>query len=274
MNTTVYATAWCRLRLVTALLGALALVAGCATTRPARYFVSPGGIGVAVISAPQAEIATVRNAVREGAIEGLVPAFSGGPQALILGLFIAPFTAAYGATQGTACQQQIDAAYPRLSEKYAGIVQREISLTNVQNQFVAGLRKVTAAPIVEIGAPHRRDDADHRQQLLAAAAQRVLDHVFVIKVRNISIGADLKGHCDSWTVSVDMAIELWTVADRRLVFDRPLGYGPVSVPFVKGQWSELKSILDEPGAFQARLVPVFEAAGTNLVYESRFLLPP
>ena len=271
MNTDQYATAWSKLRVFAAVLGVLALMAGCATTRPDPYPLSSGRIGVALASAPHAELATVKNVVGDGAVEGLRPAFSGGvPGALVIGPLVAPFTVAYGAARGAACQQELDVAYAGLSEKYAEIVQREFSLSDLQRQFVAMLRERTWAPVVEVEAPYGDDSADRQQQLLLSAAQRGLEHLFVVKIQNVRIEADFEGDCDILQEAFRTSIgQLWGVADRKLVIDGKLG-----APFAYGKVSELKSVLDEPGALHARLVSILEAAATRLLYDSRFLFPP
>ncbi len=120
------ANARSRLGVLAALLGALASVAGCATTKPAPpYLLSPDGIGVAVTSLPKSELAIVPSAVRSEAIGG---AMAAGQGAVFLGplvLLLAPFTAAYGAANGASCDRKLDAAYPSLSEKFSAIVQRD-----------------------------------------------------------------------------------------------------------------------------------------------------
>jgi len=274
MNTTKCATAMSNLRVLSAFLCALSLLTGCATTRPGRYFLRPGAIGVAVISAPTADLATVKRFADDGLVGGLIAPLALGPLGVFVWPFVAPITTVVGVTRGTTCDQRLDAAYPNLPEKYVEIVQREFSLADAQDQFAVALRKLTAAPIVEVAAPHGVDDAVRQQQLLATAAQRALGHLFLVKIVSIRLEPDLDNHCDSWKVSINMGIELWNVTDRKLMHHGPLGYGKFGAPFVKGQWSELELVLDEPGALHARLMPVFDAAGTSLIYESSFLLPP
>lgn len=276
MNTAEGASARSRLGVLATFLGALAVVAGCATTRPAPYLLSSGGIGVAVISPPTAELATEANLAGRGFALGLVaplPLGNAGPVGLVVGVLIAPFTAAIGAAHGATCAQDLQAAYPGLSAKYAEIVQREFSLDDVRNQFVAVLRERTAVPIAEVEIPPATDESDRKQQLLAAAAQHALAHLFVVKIQNVSIaaniGSSVASNCDSWSVTVYMKVELWSVADRKLVL-----YPIAGNPFVQGQLLELKSVLDEPGALHSRLVPNFKIAAENMLDNRRFQLPP
>jgi hypothetical protein len=272
MNTFERVGAQSRLVALAAFLSPLAVVAGCASTRPAPYALSPGGIGVAVISAPQSEIATQGNIVAEGAAKGFGTGLGavGGPwagPAIVLGLFIAPFTMAYGAAQGAQCEKKFNAAYPRLSEKFPVVVQREISPADMQDQFAIVLRSSTAVPIVELETPTDTDDGGREQQLFVAAAQRDIGNLFLVNIHEISLepeGSD----CDSWRITVHMRVKLWSIADHKVVL-----YPQSGNPYVQGPLSELKSVLDESGALNSRFVPNFKLAAENMLDVRRIQLP-
>jgi hypothetical protein len=263
---------WSNLRAFAA-LGALALLAGCATTKPAPpYLVSPDGIGVAVASLPKAELATVPSAVRSETIGGALAAGKGAAFFGPLVLLLAPFTAAYGAAHGASCDQNLDAAYPSLSDKFSAIVQREFSLEDVQDQVVAVLQQHTSVPIVREEILYDSDKAAREQQPLAAAAQHARAHLFLVEIESISV-SPMGNECDSWGVRVAMRIQLWSVADRKPVLYLAFG-GDGSRLAVTGPLSEMRSIFDEPGALRSRLVPLFETTANALFYRPTFQLPP
>ena len=253
-------------------LGAIALLTGCATTKPAPpYLVSPDGIGVAVTSLPKSELTTVPSAVRSELIGGAMAAGQGAAFLGPLVLLLAPFTAAYGAAHGARCDQNLDAAYPGLSEKFSAIVQREFTLEDVQDQVVAVLQQHTSVPIAREEILYDSDKAALEQQALALAAQHTRAHLFVVEIENVSVSPAGK-ECDSWGVRAAMRIQLWRVADRKSIFNFSFG-GPSSRP-VTGPLSEMRSIFDEPGALRSRLVPLFEATANTLFYRPTFQLPP
>lgn len=262
---------WSCLRTFAALLTILGLVAGCATTKPAPpYLLSPDGIGLAVTSFPKSELATVPSAAGRGFVEG---AMAPGAGAAFLGplvLLIAPFTAVYGAALGASCGQKLDAAYPGLAQKFSEIMQREFFPADVQDQFVAVFQQGTSVPIAREEILDHSDHAPREQQPLAAAAQHGLAHLFLIEISSVSVTPSGK-ECDSWKVWVGMRIQLWSVADQKRMFFRPVS------PYVTGPLSEVKSVFDEPGALRSRLVPTFEVAASEFLeffHRAMFRLPP
>jgi len=269
-QTVAHASTVSHVRALAGLLGALCLVAGCATTRPAQYLLSSGGIGVAVVAPPATELATITNQAGIGFVGGLVAPTSLAQAGLVgaaLGVVIAPFTAAYGAAHGAECEQKLSAAYPGLSEKYGAIVQREFSPTDVQDQFIAVLRKRTAETVEAVQFSPDTGDADHEEQLLRAAALQGLPHLFVIEIQGVRIGS--ARDCDWWVVRMAMVTQLWNVADRKLVL-----YPHALSPYVTGRLTEMKSVFDDPGVLHARLVPNFEIAAEIMLDDHRFALPP
>ena len=258
-----------RIGILAALLGALAAVAGCATTtRPTPYLVSADGIGVGVVSPPKSETAIVSsNWIDAGgpAIEGTKHVFGGplGP----LGLIVAPFALA---SDTAACDQKLEAAYPGLAQKFSEIVQREFSAAEVQDQFVAVLQQGTSVPIAREEILFGKSETAGEQQLLAAAAQHARAHLFVVEISGVSAQPFGKG-CDSWKVWARMRFQLWKVADRKLVLSFSSGYPQ---PFVTGPLSEIKSVFDEPDVLRSRLMPTYEAAARAFFYRAMFQLTP
>ena len=98
---------------------------------------------------------------------------------------------------------------------------------------------------------YESDKTAWEQQPLAAAAQHARAHLFLVEIENISV-SPAGNESDSWGVRAAMRIELWRIADRKLVFNFSFG-APGSRP-VTGPLSEMKSIFDEPGALRSRLV--------------------
>jgi hypothetical protein len=185
-------------------------------------------------------------------------------------LLIAPFTAAYGAALGASCGQKLDAAYPGLAQKFSEIMQREFFPADVQDQFVAVFQQGTSVPIAREEILYHSDHVPGEQQPLAAAAQHGLAYLFLVEISSVSVTPSGK-ECDSWKVWVGMRIQLWSVADQKRVFVRPLS------PYVTGPLSEVKSVFDEPGALRSRLAPTFEVAASEFLeffHRAMFRLPP
>lgn len=252
-----------------ALLAALAVVAGCATSPSTPYRMSADGIGVGVVSLPKSETAIVSSnwIDAEGpAIEGTKKTFGGplGP----LGMIFAPFALS---ADVAACDQKLEAAYPGLAQKFSEIVQREFSAVEVQDKFVAVLQEGTKVPLARAEIFYGSDAAAGEQQLLAAAAQHAQAHLFVVEISGVSAQPFGKKGCDSWKVWVRMRFQLWRVADRKLVLSFSSGYPQ---PFVTGPLSEIKPAFDEPGALRSRLLPTYEAAARDFSNRAMFQLSP
>jgi hypothetical protein len=231
--------------------------------------VSADGIGVGVVSPPKSETAIVSSnwIDAEGpALEGTKKAFGGplGP----LGLLVAPFALA---SDAAVCDQKLEAAYPGLAQKFSEIVQREFSAAEVQDQFVAVLQQGTSVPIAREDIFFGKSEAAGEQQLLAAAAQHARAHLFVVEISAVSAQPFGKKGCDSWKVWPRMRLQLWKVADRKLVLSLSSGYPQ---PFVTGSLSEIKSVFDEPGALRARLMQTYESAAREFSNRAMFQLPP
>jgi len=108
----------------------------------------------------------------------------------------------------------------------------------VQDQVVAALQEHTSVPIAREEILSDSDQAAREQQALAAAAQHTRAHLFLVEIEGISV-SPAGNECDSWGIRVAMRIQLWSVADRRSVFDfSSPGTRPVSGPL-----SEMKSAL-------------------------------
>lgn len=267
----------CQTALAT-LLVAVALVAGCATTKPEPpYRVATADIAVAVTSPPKSKLAIGPSAAQQGLIEGAMAAGQGAAFLGPLVILIAPFTAAYGAAVGASCDQKLEAAYPDLSGKFSEIVEREFSAEDVQDQFVTVLQHKTSVFIARGEILNGNDNGAIEQQSLATAAQHVQAHLFIVEIS--SVGIQPAGEeCDSWEVGVRMRIQLWRVEDRKLVLSAPISPGPRfpgrRALFVQSPLSELRSVFDVPGALRSRLAPTFEAAASLFVNQAKFLLPP
>jgi hypothetical protein len=255
---------------VTIILVALCM-GGCATTQPRPYLLSPDGIGVAVTSVPKSELGGVPNASRNEAVQGAMAAGAG---AVFLGplvLLVAPFTAAYGAAHGASCDQKLEAAYPGLSEKFSEIVQREVSLEDVQDQFIAVLQPHTSVRIAKGEILYDGDKASREQELVAAAARNAQAHLILVEINSISVVV-VGDECESWWMEVRMRIQLWSVVDRkRVLYFDPAVAGHL---LVKGSLSEMRATFDEPGAIRKALVPMFETAANTLRWRANFQLPP
>ena len=267
----------CQPALATLLL-ALALVAGCATTKPEPpYPLARADIAVAVISPLKSKLATGPSAAQRGLAEG---AMAPGKGAAILGplvFLIAPFTAAYGAAVGASCDQKLEAAYPGLSGKFPEIVEREFSPQEAQDQFVRVLQHKTSVFIARGEILSGNDNAAIEQQSLATAAQHAQAHLLIVEIS--SVGIQPTGEeCDSWEVGARMRIQLWRVEDRKLVLSTSISPGPRfpgrASLFVQGRLSELRSVFDVPGVLRSRLVPTFEAAASLFFDHAKLLLPP
>jgi len=246
-------------------------VSGCATTQPQPYLVSPDGIGVAVASVPKSELGHVTNASGSGAIQGAMAAGAGAAFLGPLALLVAPFTAVAAAIEGASCDRKLDTAYPSLSEKFSDIVQREVSLEDVQDQFIAVLQPHTSVRIARAEILYDGDQASREQQLVAVAARNAQAHLILVEIDHISFS--LTGsECASWRVYVTMRIQLWSVPDRKRVFYfNPAVAGHL---FVTGSLSEIKASFDEPGAVRKALAPVFETAANTFFWRAKFQLPP
>jgi len=259
---------WTRPAIFAVCVGALATLAACATSRSAPYLLSPDGIGVAILTPPHADTAVVTSnwVDAEGStIAGMRKTF-GGPLGS-LGLLLEPFALASDTAE---CDQKLRAAYPDLAEKASGIVEREFFAADVQDQFIAVLQRSTSIPITREEILFDNAAADGERQLLATASEHARGHLFVVEISNVSIQPFGKG-CDAWKVWARMRIQLWRVADRKLLLSYSPGYPQ---PFVTGSLSEVKSVFDEPGVLRSRLIPTYEATANMFLYRALFQLPP
>jgi len=260
------------------LLVALALVAGCATTKPEPpYRLSTADIAVAVTSPLKSKLATGPGAAQQGLIEGAMAAGQGAAFLGPLVILIAPFTALYGAAAGASCDQKLEAAYPGLSGKFSEIVEREFSPEDVQDQFVTVLQHKTSVFIARGEILNGNDNAAIEQQSVATAAQHGQAHLFIVEISSVGI-QPVGEECDSWEIGARMRIQLWRVEDRKVVVSTPISPGP-RFPgrrslFVHGPLSDLSSVFDVPGVLRSRLVPTFEAAASLFFNQAKFLLPP
>jgi len=238
---------------------------GCATRVPKLYQLSPAGIGLAVRAPPPSEIGIVESNLVDasGSAQATLKDFGLGP----FGLIVAPF--ALGADTAE-CDRKLLAAYPGLPDKSTVIFQREFFPPDVQDQFIAVLQESTSIPIAHAEIISGRDTAASVDQLLAAARQRSLAHIFVVEIANVSVRPYGKG-CDSWKVWPKMNVELWRVNDRNLVLAFSFGYPQ---PFLAAPLSEMKSVFDEPGALRARLRSTYEEAARTFSNRATFQFPP
>jgi hypothetical protein len=190
------------------------------------------------------QLGTVKNS---GAIAGAAAGMhAAGQGAVFLGplaILLVPFTAAWGAAEGASCDQQLDAAYPGLLEKFPVIVDRELSLQDMQDQLVARLQEHTSGTIGAEEIRFGSDIAANKQQLLALAAEHGRAHIFLIEVSGVTL--EMIGSCE-WLVRPRFWIELWRVGDRKLVRTFANSYHPLW----RGSLSDLSSILDRPGALR------------------------
>ena len=251
--------------LVSFLLCLSVTFAGCATKAPTPYLLSSAGIGVAVISPLASEIGVVESNLVDasGSAAEAMKKISLGP----LGLFVAPFALGGDVAE---CDRKLLKAYPGLRERAPAIVQREFFPSDVQDQFVAVLQESTSIPIAHSEIVSGRDRAAGVDQLLSAAAQHSLAHLFVVEVANVSVRPFGKG-CDSWKVWPKMSVELWRVGDRNLVLAFSFGYPQ---PFVAAPLSEMKSVFDEPGALRTRLRSTYEDAARTFSNRAMFQWSP
>ena len=255
------------MRTLAALLAAL--VTGCATTKPAPvYLLSPDGIGVAILAPPPSKAAVVESNLvdAEGPAAGGMRNVFGGPL-VPLGLIIAPFALAADAS---VCDQKLGAAYPGLPGKLSEVGRREFSPADVQDQFVAVLQESTSVPVAREEVFLGNDEGAGEEQLLAAAAKHARAHLFLVEISSVNVQPFGKG-CDSWKIWAKMQIQLWKVADRKLVLSFSPGYPS---PFVTGPLSDLRRVLDEEGALHSRLKPTYEEAARMFLNRAMFQLPP
>jgi hypothetical protein len=268
MKTCKRASAWIRPGLFAACVGSLGAVVACATTKSAPYLVSPDGIGVAIVAPSQADTGVVTSnwIDAEGSTLGGTRNVFGGPLGP-LGALAAPFALASDSAE---CDQKLRAAYPELPGKASEIAKREFSPADVQDQFIAVLQRRTSIPIAREAIIFGNDEAAGERHLLAVASQHARAHLFVVEISSVSIQPFGKG-CDAWKVWAKMRIQLWRVADRKLVLSFSPGYPQ---PFVTGSLSEVKSVFDEPGALRSRLMPTYEATASMFFYRAMFQLPP
>ena len=254
-------------RALVAPAAALTIMSGCATTKPAPYALSSESIGVAVASLPKTKLATVESAAGSGFISGAAAAGKGAAFLGPLVILLAPFTAAWGAAEGVSCDQKVAAAYPGLLEKFPGIVERELSLEDLQDQFVGHMQKYTSAPVSAEEIRYGNDNAANEQQILVTAAEHGRAHLFLIGVSGVAFEA--KGsECSAWQVRPRFGVQLWRVADRKLVFS----FSPrAALP--SGSLLNLSSVLDEPGALRSQLGPTYDAAAADLLLRGGFSLP-
>jgi hypothetical protein len=254
--------------LVSLLLCLSVTFAGCATRAPTPYRLSSAGIGVAVRSPPASDIGVVESNLVDAsgsAAEATGKTFGGplGP----LGLIVAPFALGGDVAE---CDHKLLAAYPGLPERSPAIVQREFFPSDLQDQFIAVLQESTSIPIAHAEIVSGPDSAAGVDQLVAAARQHSLAHLFVVEIANVSVRPFGKG-CDSWKVWPRMSVELWRVNDRNLVLDFSFGYPQ---PFVAAPLSEMKAVFDEPGALRARLRSTYEEAARTFSNRAMFQFPP
>lgn len=246
----------------------VALVAGCATgKREDAYALPSDPIGVAVTSTPNRDLARVQSAAGIGFLSGAIAPGKGaeilGPMAILL----APFTAAYGAAEGASCDQKIDAAFPGLSVKFPVIVQRELSLEDLQDQLVGRLQNYTSAPVARDDIRDRGESAASAQQLVAAAAEDGQANLFLIEVSSVTIGPWPPGHCDQWRIIVRFAVQLWRVADRKLMRSFSEGAAIIGSP------ENLRSVLEAPGELRSQLAPKFAQAAERVILSGKLELP-
>jgi len=202
------------------------------------------------------------------ATEGMKPVFGGGIANPLtpLGLIIAPVALA---TDAAHCVEKLEAAYPGLQVGIAEIAQREFVPADVQDQFVTVLQQGASVPVAREAPLLGDDESAGERRLLALAAQHGRAHLFLIEISSLSIRPYGKG-CDSWKVWAKMQVQLWRVADSRLVLSFSPGYPQ---PSATGPLAEIKAVFDEPGALRSRLKETYEATATMFFYRAMFQLP-
>ena len=246
---------------------ALAL-SGCASTGRSSVQLAPsGGIAIAVISRSPAEMAVAGPSAAHG--DNPTGGGRGGgaaPGTAFLGLLFLPVEAIYVIAWSAQCQRKLDSVYPDASNRFPGIVEREVKLEDLQEAFVHTFQRRTNAPIVRLESSPTAEVASREQRLFADAAEQAMAYLLVITPHYIGLGP-LNNECEQWAVGTGLDVSLWSVADRKLVAG-PLRTGP----YVNVQLSDLQSLLDEPGLLRMRLAPNFEVAAGNVLEQRRFVL--
>jgi len=186
-------------------------------------------------------------------------------------LLVAPFTAAAGAIEGASCDRKLEVAYPSPSEKFAKLIQREISLEDVQGQFIAVLQPHTSVHIAPVEILYDGNEASREQQLVAAAARDAQTHLILVEIRDVELSPGGK-ECESWQIGVRWRIQIWSVPERK----RVLYFSSMTAvrSRAEGPLSDIQATFDEPGAVHKALAPIFEAAANEFYFRAQFKLPP
>jgi len=244
------------------------VLSGCATTgRTPVQLVPSRGIGIAVISRSPAEMTVAGPSAAHGEHAG-GPGGGTAPGAALLGLLLLPVEAIYAVAWSAQCQQTLDSVYPDISNRFPGIVEREIKLEDMREAFVNTFQRRTSAPIVRLESSPTAEAASREQRPFAEAAAQALAYLLVVTPHYFGLGPSDKDFAQ-WAVGTGLDVSLWSVADRKLVAG-PLRTGP----YVNVQLSDLRSLLDEPGLLRTRLAPNFEVAAGNILEQQRFILAP
>ena len=254
---------------------ALAL-AGCASMGRTPVYLAPsGGIGIAVISKSPADMAIAGGDAPHGGgtfvggrAGGSIPSLGFALVALVAIPFVATYHAIDGAIASAECQRALDSAYPDASNRFHGVVEREIKLEDLRDAFARTLHVRTTSPIAQLESPPTEEFASREQRLVAEAAEKALAYLLVISPRYFGLGP-LQRDCAMWAVGTDLSVSLWSVADRKVVA------GPLRIgPYVNAHLSDLPMLLDQPGVLRARLAENLELAAGFILEQRRFVLAP
>ena len=267
---------------VVASIATLLALIGCAITPrpspPPSYALTSGGIGVSVVSPPPTTMPVSVGAASNLATEssGSIGAiFKGwgpfGPGALLLVLpalaYDAMQSAAQSAAQSAQCDAKLSTAFPRPSAILREVVQREFVPQDLEDQFVGEFRKNSIAEVVAVASPiGPGGEAPGTEQLLKIASLRGLAHLLVIEVLSADL-VPLNVDCERWAFRIGLRVSLWNIDDGKRVGGPVLTY-----PYVNAKLTDLRAMMEEPGALRTGLAPNFSAAADGIIEERRFVL--
>jgi hypothetical protein len=269
---------------------------GCGTPRPppSPYALTPGGIGVSAIpQEPAAEEGAVPpttmpdtvNRTHESTSDSSwgIPKGWGyfGPGALLLVPFayaedavrsavqaqVRAYDAERNAAQLAKCDAKLNSAYPEASAKFRGILQRELILQDIEEQFVATFQRRSIADVVAVPSPVGPRDIPDTQQLLNAAAHRGVAHVLIIEVLSADL-APSDVDCEQWTFRVRLRVSVWNIADGKRIGGPLFTFANVNVGL-----NALRAVMEEAGALRTRLAPSFGIAADDIIDQRQFVLP-
>ena len=247
-------------RIMALLVTVVLTVMGCATPGADRSGYIKGSVAVAIV-APSGDVYQPDSYTSDG--------ITAGATAVLIGLALAPLTfgssfaqgvnvgpaAVIRGTMASSCAEELQAAYPRLSEQFAAAIKREFSTDDLAAAFIRVLRARTAGHVFPV-------ETASTKHLLTIAAREGIDNLIGLEPKQVLLMVSNVHPCE-YTVAFHIEGRLWQ--RNRTKPEGPAEYRgrPISLPPFKAP--ELEHLLSHPGALRARFVSIYKGVASNMV---------